>query len=234
MAKAYQEAISKELVPTYKKLADFLKNEYLPKARTTSGISAVPGGKEMYDFYVKSWTTTDKTPEEIYQTGLSEVKRIRAEMERIKNEVGFKGDLNAFFQYMKTDKRFMPYKTPQEVIAAFNKIHETMIPNLKKLYGRTPKTPFEVRQTEAFRAASASAEYVQGSPDGSRPGVFYVPILDATQFNTTSGMESLFLHEAIPGHHYQISLQQENESLPKFRRFSWYGAYGEGLSLIHI
>ncbi|MFM6975982.1 MAG: DUF885 domain-containing protein [Sphingobacteriaceae bacterium] len=231
ITQAYQEAITKELVPTYKKLGDFLKNEYLPKARTSSGISAIPGGKDMYAFYVKSWTTTDKTPEEIYQIGLSEVKRIRGEMERIKNEVGFKGDLNAFFNYMRSDARFMPYKTPQEVIAAFNKIHETMIPNLKKLYGRTPKTPFEVRQTEAFRAASASAEYVQGSPDGSRPGIFYVPILDARQFNTTSGMESLFLHEAIPGHHYQISLQQENESLPKFRRFSWYGAYGEGYAL---
>jgi uncharacterized protein (DUF885 family) len=99
------------------------------------------------------------------------------------------------------------------------------------MFARTPKTPFEIRQTEAFRAASASAEYNPGSPDGSRPGIFYVPILDASKFNTTSGMESLFLHEAIPGHHYQVSLQQENDSLPKFRRFSWYGAYGEGWAL---
>jgi uncharacterized protein (DUF885 family) len=99
------------------------------------------------------------------------------------------------------------------------------------MFGRTPKTPFEIRQTEAFRAASASAEYQQGTPDGKRPGIFYVPILDATKFNTTSGMESLFLHEAIPGHHYQTSLQQENEDLPKFRRFAWYGAMGEGWAL---
>jgi uncharacterized protein (DUF885 family) len=99
------------------------------------------------------------------------------------------------------------------------------------MFGRTPKTPFEIRQTESFRAASASAEYNQGSPDGTRPGIFYVPILDATTFNTTGGMESLFLHEAIPGHHYQISLQQENESLPKFRRFIFYSAYGEGWAL---
>ena len=99
------------------------------------------------------------------------------------------------------------------------------------MFGRKPKTPFEIRQTEAFRAASASAEYNQGSADGKRPGIFYVPILDATKFNTTSGMESLFLHEAIPGHHYQISLQQENDQLPGFRRFSWYGAYGEGWAL---
>jgi uncharacterized protein (DUF885 family) len=90
---------------------------------------------------------------------------------------------------------------------------------------------FEIRQTEAFRAASASAEYNPGAPDGSRPGIFYVPILDATKFNITSGMESLFLHEAIPGHHYQIALQMEDTLLPKFRRFAWYGAYGEGWAL---
>jgi uncharacterized protein (DUF885 family) len=125
----------------------------------------------------------------------------------------------------------MPYKTPKEVLDAFEDIHQRMRPSLEKMYTRVPKTPFEIRQTEAFRAASASAEYNPGSPDGSRPGIFYVPILDATKFNITSGMESLFLHEAIPGHHYQISLQQENTSLPKFRRFSWYGAYGEGYAL---
>jgi uncharacterized protein (DUF885 family) len=106
-----------------------------------------------------------------------------------------------------------------------------MEPNLKKMFTSVPKTKFEVRQTEAFRAASASAEYMPGTPDGSRPGVFYVPIVDAKKYNITSGMESLFLHEAIPGHHYQVSLQQENEALPKFRRFAWYGAFGEGWAL---
>jgi uncharacterized protein (DUF885 family) len=228
---AYKQAIITEIVPSYKKLGDFLKSEYLPKARTSTGISAVPNGVEIYKYLVKYWTTTDKSPEEIYQTGLSEVKRIRGIMDSVKNSVGFKGDLKAFFEYMKTDKRFMPYKTPKEVLDAFESIHKRMQPSLKKMYNRVPKTPFEIRQTEAFRAASASAEYNAGSPDGTRPGIFYVPILDATKFNTTSGMESLFLHEAIPGHHYQISLQQENTSLPKFRRFNWYGAYGEGYAL---
>ncbi|MEO8796177.1 MAG: DUF885 domain-containing protein, partial [Daejeonella sp.] len=227
----YRQAILTELTPSYKKMAEFLKNEYLPKARTSTGISAVPGGDEMYKYYVKFWTTTDKTPEEIYQTGLSEVTRIKSEMEKVKAQTGFKGTLTEFFTYMKNDPKFMPYKTPEEVLNAFRKIHEKMEPNLEKMFGKVPKSKFEIRQTEAFRAASASAEYNQGSPDGSRPGIFYVPILDATKFNITSGMESLFLHEAIPGHHYQISLQQENESLPKFRRFSWYGAYGEGWAL---
>jgi len=228
---AYKKAILTELVPTYQKLGNFLATEYLPKSRPTSGISAVPGGPAMYTYDVAYWTTTNKTPQQIYQTGLAEVARIKGEMEKVKTQVGFKGDLPAFFTYLKTDKKFMPYKSPTEVLDAFRKIQATIDPNLKKMFGHTPKTPFEIRQTEAFRAASASAEYNQGSPDGTRPGVFYVPIVDATKFNTTSGMESLFLHEAIPGHHYQISLQQENKDLPKFRQFAWYGAMGEGWAL---
>jgi len=228
---AYVKLINEQLVPSYKKLGDFFRDEYLANARTSPGIDSLPNGDKLYDFQLRYWTTVTKTPDEIYNIGLSEVKRIRDEMEKVKTQTGFNGDLKAFFEYMKTDKKFMPYKTPQEVLAAFSNIQKTIDPNLKKMFGRVPKTAFEIRQTEAFRAASAAAEYIQGAPDGSRPGIFYVPILDAAKFNTTSGMESLFLHEAIPGHHYQISLQQEDTLLPKFRRFSWYGAYGEGWAL---
>ena len=228
---AYISVIRENLVPSYKKLADFLAQEYLPKARASSGIGALPGGTAWYAYLVRDQTTTQKTPEEIYQTGLQEVTRIRAVMDSVKNAVGFKGDLAAFFAYMSTDKKFMPYKTPQEVLAAFGAIHQRMQPNLSKMFNHTPKSGFEIRQTEAFRAASASAEYNQGSADGKRPGIFYVPILDATTFNTTSGMESLFLHEAIPGHHYQISLQQEDTLLPAFRRFGGNNAYVEGWAL---
>ena len=223
--------IKEQIIPSYKKLSDFLRTEYLPKARTTTGINAVPHGDQYYNFLVRYWTTTNKTPEEIYQTGLSEVKRIRGIMDSVKNAVGFKGDLNAFFEYMRTDKRFMPFKTPEEVLVATRSILARIQPNVKKMFTHTPKSPFEIRQTEAFRAASASAEYVPGTPDGKRPGIYYIPILDATKFNITGGMESTFLHEAIPGHHYQISLQQEDTLLPKFRRFAWYGAYGEGWAL---
>ena len=231
LTKAYEKAIIEELVPSYQKLAVFLKTEYLPKSRTSTGISNVPEGSDYYNYLIRYWTTTNKTPQEIYETGLSEVSRIKSEMEKTKNLVGFKGDLPAFFEFMKTDKQFMPFKSPKEVLDSFERIHQIMMPKLKVLFSRTPKTKFEIRQTEAFRAASASAEYNQGSADGSRPGIFYVPILDANTFNITSGMESLFLHEAIPGHHYQISLQQENTTLPKFRRFAWFGAYGEGWAL---
>jgi len=231
LKEAYSKAIMQVVVPTYKKLGDYLQTQYLLHTRTSSGYAAMPGGAAMYTYLVKQQTTTNKTPEEIYQLGLKEVARIRGKMDSIKTSVGFKGDLKAFFEYMKTDPKFMPYKTPQQVLAAFEDIHKRMEPNLKKMFNHVPKTPFEIRQTEAFRAASASAEYNQGSADGSRPGIFYVPILDAAQFNTTSGMESLFLHEAIPGHHYQISLTQENTSLPKFRRFGGDNAYVEGWAL---
>lgn len=227
----YTKLINEQLVPSYKKLAAFLKNEYLPKSRNTSGINALPNGDAYYKFLVRDQTTTDKSPEEIHQIGLNEVARIHRIMDSVKNSVGFTGDLPAFFEYMKTDKKFMPYKTPKEVLDAFEAIHQRMQPNLKKMFTNVPKTLFEIRQTEAFRAASASAEYNQGSADGTRPGIFYVPILDATKFNTTSGMESLFLHEAIPGHHYQISLQQEDTLLPKFRRFGGNNAYVEGWAL---
>ena len=231
LTKAYQESILSVIVPTYKKLGDFLQNEYLPNARSSSGLSSIPGGIEMYAFQVKQQTTTNRTPEDIYQTGLSEVARIRKAMDSIQNLVGFKGDLKSFFAHLNADKKFTPYHSPKEVTDAFEAIHQRMQPNLIKLFEHAPKTPFEIRQTEAFRAASASAEYNSGSADGTRPGVFYVPILDATKFNTTSGMESLFLHEAIPGHHYQISLTQENTLLPNFRRYGGHNAYVEGWAL---
>ncbi|MDH4467002.1 MAG: DUF885 domain-containing protein [Bacteriovoracaceae bacterium] len=227
----YLKTIIETVNPTYQSLAHFLKTEYLPKARLTSGISSLPNGKKYYSYLAKSWTTTNKTPQEIYELGLREVKRIKTEMEKIKAEVNFKGSLKEFFDHLRNDPKFFPFKTPEEVLGAFRKVHEVMSPQLKKLFIRTPKTPFEIRQVEAFRQETASAEYQPGNPDGSRPGIFYMPIVDAKKFNITSGMESVFLHEAIPGHHYQTSLQQENESLPQFRKFGWYGAYGEGWAL---
>ncbi|UQB68159.1 DUF885 domain-containing protein [Epilithonimonas zeae] len=229
--KLYQDAIKNKLIPAYLKMADFLEKEYLPKARTTDGYGALPNGNNIYAYYVKSWTTTNKAPEEIHKTGLSEVERLRNDMEKVKAQVGFKGSLEEFLNYVKTDPKAMPYKTSAEVLAGFQSILDKITPKLKTMFNVTPKTPFEIRQTEKYREASASAEYIQGSADGKRPGIFYIPIPDPAKFNVTSGMESLFLHEAIPGHHYQVSLQQENTKLPKFMRFGWIGAYGEGWAL---
>ena len=230
LTEAYTAAIMNEIVPSYSRLHVFIRDEYLPQCRTTSGISYVPGGREYYDYLARYWTTTSMTPDEIFETGHKEVTRLRNEMEKVMRQTGFKGNLKSFFAYIHTDKKFRPFQEDQEVIDAFRKIEDVMKPQLAVLFNLVPKAKFEVRQTEKFREASASAEYNQSAPDGSRPGIFYVPVPDPKKYNVV-GMEDLFLHEAIPGHHYQISIQQENDSLPKFRRFGWYGAYGEGWAL---
>ncbi|WP_018479057.1 DUF885 domain-containing protein [Pontibacter roseus] len=230
LQQAYEQAIKEQVIPSYQELHNFMQQEYLPRSRASSGINATPRGEELYRYLVRFWTTTDMTPDQIFETGQEEVARIRSEMEKVKEQVGFKGNLQAFFQHVNTNTKFMPFKTPEDVLTAYSSIEERMQPQLDKLFSLKPKSAFEVRQTEAFRAASASAEYNPPAPDGSRPGIFYVPILDATKYNAV-GMESLFLHEAIPGHHYQISIQQEKEGLPRFRQYGWYGAYGEGWAL---
>jgi uncharacterized protein (DUF885 family) len=202
----------------------------MPACRSTAGIGDIPQGKEYYSYLIRYWTTTNMTADEVFNLGQREVKRLRTEMEKLKDLTGFKGDLKVFFSHLHKDKQYFPFTTAADVIDSFENIHATMQPRLSKLFDMVPETKFEIRQTEKFREASASAEYNQGTPDGTRPGIFYVPVPDAKKFNTFA-MEDLFLHEAIPGHHYQISLQQENDSLPEFRRFTWYGAYGEGWAL---
>ncbi len=227
----YTKMVNENVKPTYKKLYDFIQNEYLPKARTTSGISSVPNGAAYYANLVKFYTTTDMTPDQIFELGQKEVARIRSEMETVKEQVGFKGDLKAFFKHVtEGEAKLRPFTKPEQVIANFNAIHEKMKPSLEKQFELVPKTSFEVRRTEAFREASASAEYNQGNPEQNRPGIFYVPIPDVKAYNIFQD-ESLFLHEAIPGHHYQIMLQAEDSKLPKFRRYLWYSAYGEGWAL---
>ena len=224
---AYSKAIATIINPAYSKLHTFFEQEYLPRARATSGLKDLPGGGDYYKYCIRYWTTTALTPDSIYNIGLAEVARIEAEMNRTKDQTGFKGDLQAFFKYVSEDKQFFPFTEAKQVIDSFWNIKKQEDPQLSKLFSNVPKTQFTIRQTEEFRAASASAEYNQGSEDGTRPGIFYVPVIDPRKFNST-GMTTLFLHEAIPGHHYQVSLQQENKNLPKFRRFLWYGAYGEG------
>ncbi len=227
----YVKMVNEIVKPSYKKLYDFINTEYLPKTRTTSGISALPDGEAYYRYLAKYWTTTDMSPNEIFELGEREVARIRSEMEIVKLQVGFKGDLKAFFKHVNEgEPKLRPFKDPKAVLANFNAIHEKMKPQLAKQFDLVPKTTFEIRRTEAFREASASAEYLQGNLKEGRAGVFYTPIPDIKKYNLYQD-ESLFLHEAIPGHHYQISLQQENNALPEFRKNLWYGAYGEGWAL---
>jgi len=227
---AYTKKLSEKLIPAYKDLHQFMSTHYMTAGRTTSGISEIPNGADYYQHQIKTYTTTNMKAEEIHQLGLKEVARILSEMEKVKTQVGYKGDLKSFFNYVRNNKELMPFKTAQEVLDNFNKIHETMKPQIEKLFDIKPKTPFEVRRTEAFREKSASAEYNPGSLDGTRPGIFYTPIPDATKYNVYSD-EALFLHEAIPGHHYQISLTQESKDLNNFRKTLWNSAYGEGWAL---
>jgi uncharacterized protein (DUF885 family) len=226
----YFSMVEEKVMPMYDKLHRFFKDEYLKAARQSTGFDALPNGNKAYQYLVKYFTTTSLSPDEIYQIGLQEVDRIHAEIEKVKQKLAFKGDLKAFFEHVRTNKALMPFTDPRQVIDNFDAIHEKMKPNLARLFDVNPKTAFEVMRTEAFREKTASAQYFPGSMDGSRPGIFYIPIPDVKNYNVF-GDEVLFLHEAIPGHHYQISLQQEDTRLPGFRRMLWQSAYGEGWAL---
>jgi uncharacterized protein (DUF885 family) len=227
---SYTDMVQNKIVPAYKKLHAFMSTDYLNAGRMSSGIDDTPNGEAYYKHQIKTYTTTNMTADEIHQLGLKEVARILSEMGKVKEQVGFNGDIKSFFNDLRGNKILMPYTEPQQIIDNFNAIHETMKPQIEKLFDVKPKTSFEVRRTEAFREASASAEYNPGSLDGTRPGIFYAPIPDATKYNVLAD-EALFLHEAIPGHHYQISLTQESNILPEFRKTLWYSAYGEGWAL---
>jgi uncharacterized protein (DUF885 family) len=227
---AYREMIANKVIPAYQKLRTFVEQEYIPACRETSGIDAIPNGKAFYTYLLKRFTTTNMTADEIFALGNTEVARISAEMEAVKKQVNFKGDLPAFFDHLRTRKELMPFKSGEEVVAAYYAIHEKMKPNLERLFDKVPKMKFEVRTIEKFREATSSAHYMVGTTDGTRPGVFYFPLRDPLKYSTLA-MEDLFVHEAIPGHHYQIALKAENTDLPKFRRLLSETVFSEGWGL---
>lgn len=211
----YSSMITNQLKPKYLELKEFLVNEYLPACRLTSGIGDLPNGEATYNYLIKLHTTTNMTADQIHALGKSEVARILDEMEIAKNKMGFEGDIKAFFEFIRNSPEQMPFSSPDQVINNFNDIKKRIDIKLNEVFELKPKADFVVRQTEAFREASASAEYVPGTKDASRAGIFYVPIPNVEQYNKYAD-EALFLHEAIPGHHYQLSLQQENKELPNF------------------
>jgi uncharacterized protein (DUF885 family) len=230
LTQAYRAAIETKVVPSYRKLHAFIRDEYLPKARTTDGMQALPGGKEWYAYNVRTITTTDYTPEQIHQLGLDEVRRIHGEMQKVMERVGFKGTLKEFFAYMNSDPKFT-WDTRDALIAGYVDIKNRVNPQLPKLFEILPKADYEVRAVEPFREKSAAGgQYFPPSEDGSRPGIFYANTYDL-RARPKWAMEALSLHEGNPGHHFQISIQREQQGLPKFRRFGGYTAYIEGWGL---
>jgi uncharacterized protein (DUF885 family) len=227
---AFRSAIAGEILPAYARLADYIEKEYIPNARTSVGWSALPDGAAWYALQVRTTTTTDMTPEEIHALGLSEVARIRGEMEQVMRTVGFKGDLHAFFKQLENDPQHY-FKTGDEVVAGYTALKQRIDSLLPKLFDDFPKADYEVRAVEPFRAqGAAGAFYQRPSQDGTRPGIFYVNTHDL-KAQPKYGMETLSLHEAAPGHHFQIAIQQELDDLPQFRRYAFNVAYVEGWAL---
>ena len=227
---AYRHLIADQLMPSYHRLRDYIANDYMTHTRDTVGYSALPDGKAWYAYDVRTQTTTDETPEQIHQIGLNEVARIRKEMDALRTKVGFKGDLNAFFHYLNTDPRFT-FKSEKALLDGYNSVYAKVEKGVPRDYSIQPKAKFEIRPVEAYRAKSAAGgSYQPPSEDGSRPGIFYVNTFDLPSRKNWE-MEDLFLHEAIPGHHFQLSIQQEQTGLPMFRRFGGFTAYIEGYAL---
>lgn len=232
---AYAAAIRDDLIPVHARLRDFLKDEYLPVARETVGIGSMKGGDIVYRAAIEQLTTLPLTPDYVHNLGLSEVKRIKGEMEVIKQRVGFKGTLGEFFHYIRTNPKFKP-TSKQQLVDGYYAIGKKVDARIAEQFSTIPKTPLEIRYYEAYREKTqAGGSYESGvydpkDPSKNRPGVFYFNTYDLPS-RTTPGMETLYLHEGAPGHHFQISLAQENDRLPAFMRYGGNTAYAEGWGL---
>jgi len=227
---AYAAALTKEVMPAYTRLADFIERNYLPAARTTVGWVDLPDGQAWYRWRIRGATTMEMPADEIHRLGLAEVARIRGEMLAVKNQVGFKGDLDAFFRFLEEDPQFY-FTNEDELLDAYRGVKRRIDALLPKLFADFPKADYEIRPVEAFRAASAAgASYQAPSPDGKRPGIFYINTHNL-KAQPRFGLETLSLHEAAPGHHFQIAIQQELTDLPRIRRFNGYVSYAEGWAL---
>lgn len=227
---AYRAAITDQVIPSYRRLHDFLRDEYLPKARTSVGLDALPDGKAWYEYNVRSITTTGYTPAQIHEIGLREVERIHGEMNKVMRQVGFDGSLDDFFRFVNTDEQFF-HPSREALVAGYVDIKNRVDPQLPRLFEILPKADYEVRAVEPFREKSAAGgQYQPASEDGTRPGIFYANAYDL-KARPKWAMEALSLHEGNPGHHFQISIQREQKDLPRFRRFGGYTAYIEGWGL---
>ncbi len=223
---AYTESVA----PAYRELHAFLVDEYLPGARPSIAARDLPDGEAWYGYNVKQMTTTDMTPQQIHDLGLSEVARLRAEMDRVIAESGFSGDFAAFTEFLRTDPQFY-YTEPEDLLAGYRDISKRADPELVKLFGTLPRLPYGVTPVPDFMAPSQTTAYYEpGSLDAGRPGQFFANTYKLEE-RPKWEMEALTLHEAVPGHHFQIALQQEIEEMPWFRRFGGETAFFEGWGL---
>jgi len=222
--------IAQAVVPAYRAFGEFFQRDYLPKTRTGIAVSDLPDGKAYYDFLAGYYTTTDLSAEQIHQTGLKEVARIRAEMEKIRAEVGFKGSLPEFFHYLRSDPKFF-YKTPAELLEAYQATAKRIDPELVKISKIIPRQPYGVRPIPDNIAPDTTTAYYQpGAIDGSRAGFYYVNLYKP-ESRPKWEMIPLSLHEAVPGHHFQFARGLELPDAPLFRRTGYFVAYGEGWGL---
>jgi uncharacterized protein (DUF885 family) len=235
----YRTAIGQTLLPAYRRLAAFLRDEYLPKTRDSIALTALPDGRDWYAYRVRQMTTTNHSPERIHEIGLAEVARIGAEMDRVIAQVGFRPPAEAktpaavrkaFIESIRSNPKFY-FEREEDLLNGYRALKAGVLANAPKLFSLVPQADFEIRAVEPFRApAAANGSYQRASPDGKRPGIFYANTYDLKS-RPKYLMQPLFLHEAIPGHHFQIALAQELGELPSFRRFGGYTAFSEGWAL---
>lgn len=227
---AYASFLRGRLNPAHQRLRDFIRDQYLPRARDSVGLGQMPGGPALYRYLIAKMTTTEMDPEAIHALGLAEVARIQAGMERVREQVGFRGTRQQFARFLTTDPRFAP-ASREAMRESFRQIDGKVRAVVGREFARVPRSPLEIRPVPSFKEKSAAAgSYEQGTPDGTRPGIFYYNAYDLPA-RYTWGYETLFLHEAIPGHHYQVMLAIENAALPPFQRFGGNTAYVEGWAL---
>lgn len=224
------KTIEKTVVPAYRRLARYFERTYLPASRDSIGLSSLPNGGEWYEFLAKDFTTTQMTPDEIHRLGLNEVKRLRDEMQLIIDDLEFDGDFQAFLEFLRTDEQFY-YDNPDDLYQAYLATCKRIDPELVKLFGKLPRMPYGVQRIPAATAPDTTTAYYTGpAADGSRAGIYWVNLY-MPEVRPKYEIEVLSVHEAMPGHHLQIALQQELGDMPNFRRFSGFTAFVEGWGL---
>jgi uncharacterized protein (DUF885 family) len=230
LRQAATDAFTKKVGPALQKLHDFLAAKYLPGARTSIGANKLPNGEKLYAYTTRQETTTDLTPPQIHQIGLAEVKRIRGEMDKVIAGTGFKGDFHAFMKFLLTDPKFY-YTDAEALLSGYRDISKQIDPKLVEFFGIIPRLPYGIKAVPAYAEKSqAGAYYEPGSLKAGRPGYFFANTYDLPS-RPKWGMETLTLHEAVPGHHFQIAIAQEAEEIPEFRKHGGYNVFAEGWAL---